>query len=174
MVSLGVCMAEPHVSHAPRQGQPQDDVVKPPIPKWAYTIVNPAMAVILRSPLHRLLSQALMLLTFHGRKSGKRYTIPVGYLQQENRLYIFSHSGWWRNLPGQQVTVRLRGKDVRGTVRRLEDKHEIAAVVRMSIAQRGDTMAQRMGLTEYADPERPDPLPQRTKFFEITLQEPAV
>jgi hypothetical protein len=166
-------MAEQHITETPQRVQPREDVVKPPIPKWAYRIVNPTMAALLRSPLHRLLSNALMLLTFQGWKSGKRYTIPVGYMQEGNRLYIFSHAGWWKNLPGRQVVVRLRGKDVRGTVKRLEDKHEIAKVVRWSIDQRGETMAQRMGLLEYADPDRPGPLPQRTKFFEITLEEPA-
>lgn len=149
--------------------QPAEDAIKPPLPKWAYAIVNPAMAAILRSPLHRPLSNALMLLTFHGRKSGKRYTIPVGYLEQGNRLYIFCHAGWWKNLPGQRVTVRLRGKDVPGIAQQLEDKQKIADIVRIAIARRGEAMAQRMGLLEYADAQRPGPLPKRTKFFEITL-----
>lgn len=155
------------------QTQPGDDVVKPPLPRWAYRIVNPTMAAILRSPFHRLLSSALMLLSFRGRKSGKRYTIPVGYMQQGQHLYIFSHASWWKNLPGQPVTVRLRGRDVRGTVRRLEDPNEIAAMVHMAQAQRGAKMVERMGLMEYADANRSGPLPQRTKFFEITLDEVA-
>ena len=156
-------MTERYAAKGMSQAQPSDDVVKPPIPKWAYKVVNPTMAAILRSPLHRLMSNSLMLLSF-----------PVGYIQKGSSLYIFSHAGWWKNLPGQRVTVRLRGKDVHGTARRLEDKHEIAEMVRTSIAQRGEAMAQRMGLLDYADPDRPGPLPQRTKFFEITLDETAV
>ncbi|MBA3947169.1 MAG: nitroreductase family deazaflavin-dependent oxidoreductase, partial [Herpetosiphonaceae bacterium] len=113
----------------------------------------------------------LMLLTFRGRKSGKRYTIPVGYMQKGTSLYLFSHAGWWKNLPDQQVIVRLRGKELHGTAKRLEDKQAIAEMVQQSIAQRGEAMAQRMGLMEYADPNRPGPLPQRTKFFEIKLDE---
>lgn len=166
-------MAESRVTPATDPMPPADDAVKPPLPKWAYRIVNPTLAAILRSPLHRLLSNALMLLSFHGRRSGKRYTIPVGYLQQGNRLYLFSHAGWWKNLPGQQVTIRLRGKTVRGLARQLEDRTEIAMVVRLSLAQRGETMARRMGLLEYADPDRTGPLPRRTRFFAITLDEPA-
>ena len=164
-------MTDQGTSQASNQGPSQEDAVKPPLPKWAYGIVNPTMAALLRSPFHRLLSNSLMLLTFKGRRSGKTYTIPVGYIEQGNQLYIFSHAPWWRNLPGEQVTVLLRGKTRRGSVRRLEDKHEVAAMVRTSIAQRGETMAQRMGLMDYADPERPGPLPQRTKFFEITLDD---
>lgn len=153
--------------------QPGEDVFKPPLPRWAYPIVNPTIAAILRSPLHRLMSNALMLLSFQGRKSGKRYTIPVGYLRQGQRLYIFSHAGWWKNLPGQQVTVRLCGRELRGTVRRLEEPSEIAAMVHLAQAQRGAQMVERMGLMEYADANRSGPLPQRTKFFEIMLDEAA-
>ena len=166
-------MAEQRVAQPPAPAEPQEDVVKPPLPKWAYKIANPVMGALLRSPLHRLLSNGLMLLSFQGRKTGKRFTIPVGYLQQGNRLYIFSHSGWWKNLLGRPVTVRLRGKDVRGIARRLEDKQAIADIVRMAVAQRGETMSRRLGLLEYADPDRPGPLPQRTKFIEVTLDEPA-
>ncbi len=162
-------MAKQHITKTTNLAQPAEDIVKPPIPKWAYAVVNPTMAAIIRSPVHRLLSNALMLLSFQGRKSGKRYTIPVGYMQKGTSLYIFSHAGWWKNLPGQQVTVRLRGKDERGTVRRLEDPNEIAELVKLSIAQRGQKMAVRMGLMDYADPDHTGPLPQRTKFFEITL-----
>lgn len=167
----GPSMTQQPLSHSTGDSQPTDDVVKPPIPKWMYGFVNPTMAAILRSPLHRIMSNALMLLSFQGINSGKRYTIPVGYMQQGRSLYIFSHAKWWKNLPGQQVTMRLRGHDVRGTASRLEDPQKIAKVVRMSVAQRGEKMAVRMGLMEYADPNRSGPLPQRTKFFEITLDE---
>ena len=165
-------MAEPTTSHAKATVQAPDDVVKPPIPKVLYKVLNPAMAAILRSPAHRLLSGWLMVLSFTGRKTGKRYAIPVGYLQEGDRLQIFSHAGWWRNLPGETVTLRLRGRDVHATARRIEDRQEIAALVRKVVANRGEPMAARMGLLDYADPERPGPLPQRTKFFELALEEP--
>jgi len=165
-------MADRHISQAAAQRQTDEDVVKPPIPRWMYKIVNPTMAAILRSPFHRLLSNNLMLLSFKGHKSGKRYTIPVGYQQKGDRLYVFSHAGWWKNLLGTAVAVRLRGKTMRGTARRLEDRQQIAELVRTMVAQRGEKMAARMGLMEYADPHRSGPLPQRTKFFEIQLDEP--
>lgn len=166
-------MAEQQLPRATAPAHSAEDAVKPPIPKWMYSVVNPAMAAILRSPLHGVLSNNLMLLSFQGLKSGKRYTIPVGYQQKGNRLYIFSHAGWWKNLPGQTVSVRLRGKRIQGSARRLEDANEIAELVRSTVARSGEKMAERMGLMDYADPDRDGPLPQRTKFFEITLQEPA-
>ena len=166
-------MAESSGTPAAGPAHSAEDAVKPPLPKWAYAIVNPIMSGIIRSPLHRLLSNSLMLLEFRGRKSGKRYAVPVDYLQQGNRLYIFSHAGWWRNLPDQPVTVRLRGQEVHGVAHRLEDRREIAGVVRLLLAKRGEAMAGRMGLLDYADPEATGPLSQRTKFFSITLDGPA-
>jgi hypothetical protein len=40
---------------------------------------NDFMSWFLRSPLHGLLSNGMMLLTVTGRKTGKKYTTPVGY-----------------------------------------------------------------------------------------------
>jgi hypothetical protein len=42
--------------------------------------VNKSMKIILCSPLHRVLSQTLLLITFTGRKSGKTYATPLGCL----------------------------------------------------------------------------------------------
>ena len=41
--------------------------------------LNPAICAVLRSRFHWLLSRGLMLVTVTGRKSGRQYTIPVGY-----------------------------------------------------------------------------------------------
>ena len=45
-------------------------------------VLNPVVKALLGSPLHGLLSHDLMVLSFSGRKSGKQYAIPVGYLQK--------------------------------------------------------------------------------------------
>jgi deazaflavin-dependent oxidoreductase (nitroreductase family) len=70
----------------------------------------------LRSPLHRLLNGRLALLTFYGRKSGRRYTTPVGYGRTDDALLADTESPWWRNLRGgARVGVRLQGRDRAGT-----------------------------------------------------------
>ena len=40
-------------------------------------LVNPIVRLILRSPLHRLVSGSILLITYQGRKSGKTYTLRV-------------------------------------------------------------------------------------------------
>lgn len=78
---------------------------------------NPIITLILRSPLHRMLSSGIMLVTYTGRKSGRMISVPVSYVEDdedENVLWTTSlrRRIWWRNLRGgAPVTLRLRGKN---------------------------------------------------------------
>lgn len=56
-----------------------------------------------------------MLLTFTGRKSGRRYTLPVRYLRDNETLLTLTDSPWWRNLRGgAPVDLFIAGQNVRG------------------------------------------------------------
>lgn len=90
---------------------------------------NQFMQVILRSPLHGLLSGSTVLITVTGRKSGKAYTTPVNYARQGDVLRITSRRdrAWWRNLRGGgPVTLRLQGQDVKGWGTVAEDDQSVA------------------------------------------------
>jgi hypothetical protein len=81
---------------------------------------------LLRSPLHRLASGTLLLITYGGRHSGRRFTIPVMYAERDGALTIFvgdpERKRWWRNLRvGAEVRVRLRGRRLRGQAEVVED-----------------------------------------------------
>jgi hypothetical protein len=83
---------------------------------------NRLVAVLLRSPLHGLLSSRMTLITVTGRRSGRRHTIPVMYSQSEERLTILvgwpERKLWWRNLrDGADVELRLRGDKRTGHAR---------------------------------------------------------
>ena len=73
--------------------------------------VNPLLAGVLRSPLHRLASGRLALVTYTGRKSGRRYTIPVLYRDNGSEITIAvgwpERKVWWRNLTGKGGQVTL-------------------------------------------------------------------
>ena len=95
-------------------------VTRPPtVPQY----VNELVKAILRSPLHGLLSKRRMLLTFTGRKSGKRYTIPLSYVQEEDTiLCVTGHTSWWRNLRGgAPVSVMLKGQALPGMAQAIVD-----------------------------------------------------
>jgi len=87
------------------------------------------MKFILRSPLHGMISKSILLVTFNGRKSGKTYTTPVSYSQQNGQVHIFTHAAWWKNLKKDaKVTLRIRGRDIQGLAEPVaEDKEVIAS-----------------------------------------------
>jgi len=141
------------------------------MPKAFYRVVNPTMTGLLRSPLHGLLSKSLMLLIYEGRKSRKRYIIPVGYVERGGKLYVFTHSAWYKNfIGGAPVAMRLRGQLVRGTATVVNDPAIIRGVARQIITERGEAMADRMGLLKVANAENSASIPQDVKFIEIAVE----
>ncbi len=104
-------------------------------------ILNPLIGLILRSPLHRMLSAGLLLITYRGKKSGQEYTLPVQYLQSGNQIYIIpgmpEKKTWWRNLKGGlPVKLTLRGQAVNGYGLVLEqprDAVEIGSVTELAL-----------------------------------------
>ncbi len=78
-------------------------------------LFNPFVSLILRSPLHGMMSGAVLLISIRGRKSGKVYTLPVQFAQSGDTIVILpgesQHKTWWRNLRGgAPVRLLLRGK----------------------------------------------------------------
>ena len=91
-------------------------------------IFNPLMIWLLRSPLHKIASKNTLLITFTGRKSGRRYTTPVNYVLDGNVIFITSlrSRSWWRNLQkGVPVSVRLKGQDMETYGDVIEDNENV-------------------------------------------------
>jgi deazaflavin-dependent oxidoreductase (nitroreductase family) len=97
-------------------------------PRAVIRVVNPLLSAILRSPLHRLASGQLMLLTVTGRKTGNTYTIPVGRHQSADGALLISTGGAWRhNLRGgADVRVTLDGRERAGHAELEEDPKRAA------------------------------------------------
>jgi deazaflavin-dependent oxidoreductase (nitroreductase family) len=94
---------------------------------------NPVVRAVLSSPLHPLLSRSLALITVTGRRSGRRYTVPIGYRQHRDRVLI--NVGWpehkhsWRNLKdAAQVEMRIRGARRKGQASARGDERTGATV----------------------------------------------
>jgi deazaflavin-dependent oxidoreductase (nitroreductase family) len=72
---------------------------------------NDFVSWVLRSPFHGMLSNSMMLITVTGRKTGKKYTTPVGYFRENDDLLVLTSRDrtWWRNLQnGAQVSLLLK------------------------------------------------------------------
>jgi deazaflavin-dependent oxidoreductase (nitroreductase family) len=85
-------------------------------------IGNALVRGVLRSPLHRVLSRSLLLLVYRGRRTGREYTVPVGYVRDGDELIVLvgeAHlKSWWRNFRGpERVEVVLGGRRLAGEAR---------------------------------------------------------
>jgi hypothetical protein len=111
-------------------------------------MVNPFVSAILRSPLHRLISGQVLLLSFTGRKTWKRYTIPVGYTREGDTLTLFSSKSWFKNLRGgSTVVVHIKGRGRMGFAEAIEDREAVLEAAEHLVAKYGFKEAgRRIGL----------------------------
>jgi deazaflavin-dependent oxidoreductase (nitroreductase family) len=82
---------------------------------------------VLRTPLlSRLAGGRLLVLYVVGRKSGKRYSVPVTYTRYEGDLLVCTQFGWGRNLhTGDPVAIRLKGRRRLADVLALTDEDDV-------------------------------------------------
>jgi len=76
---------------------------------------NGFMSWVLRSPLHGMLSNGMMLITVTGSRTGKKYTTPVEYFREDELLWVMTSRDrtWWKNLRGgAEVSLLLKRKPV--------------------------------------------------------------
>lgn len=130
---------------------------RPPEP--VLRVVNPILARLLRSPLHRLASDSLLLLTVTGRRSDREYTFPVLYdFDEEDGTVSVTSFGtnWWKNLRdgGQEVTLHLRGERRRGHAEVEENDRAVAEYVHGFLEAHGADAAEQVGI-ELPDDEVP-------------------
>ncbi|QIS19902.1 nitroreductase/quinone reductase family protein [Nocardia terpenica] len=98
-------------------------------------LLDAGMRALLRSPLHRLLGDKLMIVTVVGRKSGREYANPVGYAEADGALLVGTAAGWRRNLrPGEPVRITWHGRQLTADWEIIADKDEIAEPYRIILA----------------------------------------
>jgi deazaflavin-dependent oxidoreductase (nitroreductase family) len=121
-------------------------------------VINRVIRALLRTPLLcRILGRRLVTLYVVGRKSGRRYAVPVAYTQLDGSLLVASQFPWARNLrTGATVEIRLTGKrrpaqvrvltDEAGVVEHLammaRDNHQFAKLNRIRLDHNGDPVSQ--------------------------------
>jgi len=78
----------------------------------AQGLANAVVRALLRTPLLcRVVGKRLVVVEVVGRKSGRRYVVPLAYERRGDALLVGTQFGWVRNLrTGEQVTIRLLGK----------------------------------------------------------------
>jgi hypothetical protein len=96
-------------------------------------LANRLVRGLLRTPLiSRAMGNRLVTLYLVGRKSGRRYSIPVAYTRHEGDMLIGTPFGWGRNLrTGEPVEIRLRGKRRRADVVVYTSEADVTGVYRL-------------------------------------------
>ena len=80
-------------------------------PQPLIDLLNPLVRGVLQSPLHAALDGALLVLHITGRKTGRRYDIPVGYIDLDQQLIVVTQHAWRVNLRGgADIEVTHRGR----------------------------------------------------------------
>jgi len=85
----------------------------------------------------RLVGRGIAMLTYTGRRSGRTFTIPIGYRRTASGILITvvmpDAKNWWRNFLGEggPLSVRLDGVDREGHgVARRDERGRVTVEVR--------------------------------------------
>jgi len=100
-------------------------------------VVNARVSALAASPRWgRLVGRNLAILTYTGRRSGRTFTIPVGYRQRGDEVTIGvsmpDAKTWWRNFlgAGAPLSLRVNGADRAGhAVARRDAKGRVTVAV---------------------------------------------
>jgi deazaflavin-dependent oxidoreductase (nitroreductase family) len=110
-------------------------------------LVNRIVRGMLRTPLvGRLAGRRLLTVYVVGRKSGRRYAVPVAYTRHEGDLLVGTPFGWVRNLrTGEALAIRLKGRRRLADVQVLTGEHDVAGAYEV-MARDNHTFAKFNGI----------------------------
>jgi F420H(2)-dependent quinone reductase len=116
-----------------------------------FRIGNAIMRPLIRSRLGEKM-QGLSVLTVTGRKTGKRYEVPVSVIDLDGAQIILTASRWKANLRGgADVEVRAGRTTRRMRATLVDDPERIADVYETLLPTVGVTHAKRLGLVLAGD-----------------------
>lgn len=100
-------------------------------------VVNPVTKLLTRTPLGRRLSNVVVL-SFVGRRSGRRYSIPVVAHDVDGSVVVFTDAGWAANFRGgAAVSLRRGGPSFATTGTVIDDPVESANLLRAALTCEG-------------------------------------
>ena len=83
--------------------------------KYLFRFINPFVRVILKSPIHFILSHQILLFRVIGRKSKKIYEIPASYAHINDVLVCVTlrENLWWKNfIDIENQDIYFKGKKI--------------------------------------------------------------
>jgi hypothetical protein len=148
------------------QPSPAVSIAHPP--EKLLRAVNPAVKLLLGTPLGGALRRQMMVLSFTGRKSGRRYSVPVSAHRIDNSLYALASAGWTANFrDGANADVLWDGKTTAMRGELIRDPATVADLSRRAAESYGAKKAQRMMGLNFRD----DRVPTLEEFTEAAQRE---
>jgi hypothetical protein len=125
-------------------------------PQAVLRVINPLLRAALRAPLLGSALKDFMIVTFTGRKTGRRFAVPVSAHHINGELYVLLNAGWKHNFrDGAPAEVRYGGSSTAMTGQLITDSAVVAELARRAAVSYGARKAQRsMGL-KFRDGEIP-------------------
>jgi len=141
---------------------------------------NPLTKRLLDSRLAGPMAKQLLVLRYRGRKSGKTFSTPVGYVRDGERIVIVTNPTyrWWPNfVGGAQAELRLPEGWRHATVEVVPpDDPRYDEVVALQVAKRGPGMLRGFGVevddAGHVSAEAKATAPARAHMVLATLQGP--
>ena len=118
--------------------------------------VNPILRSLLRTPVMGGARKQLMVVSFNGRKSGRRYSIPVSAHHIDNNLYALTGAPWKHNFrDGATAEVLLDGKTTTMRGELIQDGAGVADLYHRCSQSYGVKTAQRTLGMKFRDQKMP-------------------
>ena len=119
-------------------------------------VANRVVRGVLRTPLlGRLAGSRLLTIYVVGRKTGRRFAVPVAYTRHEDHLLVGTPYPWARNLrTGEPVDIRLKGRRRTADVTVVTD--EAGVVADYTVIARGNRQFAGFNNITLADDGEPD------------------
>lgn len=159
------------------EARPFTDTLQFKVMRMIVGAANPLIRWLLGSRLAGPLARSLLLLRYTGRKSGRTFSTPVGYVRKGTRVVVVTSPvyTWWRNVvAGADVEVRLDGlwRTARAQLLTPDDPGYDDAVA-FYVARRGPAMLRGLGLSVGDDgrvpPEARAAAPSHAHIVQIDL-----
>jgi deazaflavin-dependent oxidoreductase (nitroreductase family) len=92
-------------------------------------VANRVVSALLRTPgISGGMGKRLLIINVTGRKTGRRYSVPVAYTRHEGGLLVGTPFAWARNMrTGEPVEVILRGRRRQADVQVISDSDGVVA-----------------------------------------------
>lgn len=119
-------------------------------------VVNPVLRLLLRTPIMGAARQQMMVVSFDGRKSGRRYSIPLTAHRIDNNLFALTSAPWKVNFrDGAKAEVLLDGKSTTMRGELVRDRAIVADVAHRCAESYGIKRAQRIMGLKFLDDRMP-------------------